>query len=145
MKIYSYRHFITGIFFTIIGISTIWTTNLTFTDAFDWLELGKSLFFIICSFLIAGYQFYITFSKKGLKEHDLEEKDERNQLIDKSVDAMIGKIAYNMIFVLSLLFIILWAIFKIGTLLWIGAAFSILYTTLLFISFAVVVYYEKKF
>lgn len=144
MKIYSYRHFFAGIFFTIIGISTIWTTNLTFTDTFDWLELGKSLFFIIFSFLIASYQFYITFSKKGLKEHDLEEKDERNQLIDKSVDAMIGKIAYNMIFVLSLMFIILWAILKIDALLWIGAAFSIVYTTLLFISFAVAIYYEKK-
>lgn len=144
MKIYSYRHFFAGIFFTIIGISTIWTTNLTFTDTFDWLELGKSLFFIIFSFLIASYQFYITFSKKGLKEHDLEENDERNQLIDKSVDAMIGKIAYNMIFVLSLLFIILWAILKIDALLWIGAAFSIVYTTLLFISFAVAIYYEKK-
>ncbi|MHC9533310.1 hypothetical protein ACVPPR_07825 [Dellaglioa sp. L3N] len=145
MKIYSYRHFFVGLFFLVMGVGSVWTINLNFKDTFDWLELGKSLFYIIIAFGVAVEEFYSAFFKKGLKKAQLEEEDERNQYIKQSLNAMIGKIAYNMIWGLSIIFVILWAIFKINTLMWLAIVFSMLFTTLMFISIGLAFYYEKKF
>lgn len=144
MKIYSYRHFFVGLFFMFVGIASIWIMNLDFKDAFDWPKLIRSLINVVLSFGIAAYQFYITFSKKGLKEEQLENADERNKLIDQSVNAMIGKIMNSMILILAFGFIILWAFLKVSTLLWIGALLFFLYTNIIIISIILAIYYEKK-
>ncbi|WP_409022051.1 hypothetical protein ACE83Q_07285 [Dellaglioa sp. P0083] len=144
MKIYSYRHFFVGLFFMFVGIASIWIMNLDFKDAFDWSKLIRSFINVVLSFGIAAYQFYVTFSKKGLKEEQLENADERNKLIDQSVNAMIGKIMNSMILILAFGFIILWAFLKVSTLLWIGALLFFLYTNIIIISIILAIYYEKK-
>lgn len=127
-----------------VGVASIWIMNLDFKDAFDWSKLIRLLVNVVLSFGIAVYQFYITFSKKGLKEEQLENTDERNKLIDQSVNIMIGKIMNSMILILAFGFIILWAFLKVSTLLWIGALLFFLYTNIIIISIILAIYYEKK-
>ena len=119
MKIYSKRRFIFGsILFTIaiLGIASLILKGFNL----------KLLILIPIILLISLFELRNSLSKSLIYKLNIEGLDERNQLISNKSSALSFRIVQYSIFLLKVLFIILFAIFREPTLVWIALTLSLL-------------------
>lgn len=119
MKIYSKRKFIFGgilITIAMLGIASLILKGFNL----------KLLILIPILLIISLFELRNSLSKSLMYKSNIEELDERNQLVSNKSSALSFRIVQYSIFSLKVLFIILFAIFKEPTLVWIVLTLSLL-------------------
>ena len=99
MRIYNKKTFGFGIFALALGLLNIVAGVMT---GFD----GKGVFLIVLLFLIGAGSLARSLSQKMSREDKLEERDERNQLIDMKSKSLAFRLTQGISFVLGLLFLV---------------------------------------
>lgn len=137
MKIYNKRKFVSGSAGLLIAL----------TGAAIMIMDGVRLKLLLLTpfiFLIALFDIQNSLSKSMAAQAHIEEQDERSQLVSSKSSALSFKILQSSLIFLTLLFIVLYAIFEATGLVWIILTLSFL----VFVSMVTVVcshlYYEKR-
>ncbi|QIL46220.1 hypothetical protein G7081_03600 [Vagococcus coleopterorum] len=143
MKIQSKKYLTLGILYGLLTLFLAFTLRVDNTDVFSWLELFKSLFFLVVTFCASAYHLVCAFSAEALEEEQIEKADERNNLINDKTNAVIGRICFISCLLFAILFLGLWGFFQSDGFLWTGILFAVIFNLLIVISIFVERHYEK--
>ena len=125
MRIYNKKTFGFGIFALALGLLNIVAGVMT---GFD----GKGVFLIVLLFLIGAGSLARSLSQKMSREDKLEERDERNQLIDMKSKSLAFRLTQGISFVLGLLFLVSGAVAKDDAIVALGLGFLFTVTISMF-------------
>ncbi|USB31696.1 DUF2178 domain-containing protein [Paenibacillus sp. YPG26] len=137
MKIYSKRKFIIGgilLLIAIIGIASLIIKGFNL----------KLLILIPIILMISIFELRNSLSRSFVYRSNIEELDERNQLVSDKSSALSFRIVQYTIFLLKVLFIILFAIFREPTFVWIVLTLSLLIITTILSELWSNLYFEKR-
>lgn len=137
MRIYNKKTFGFGIFALALGLLNIVAGVMT---GFD----GKGVFLIVLLFLIGAGSLARSLSQKMSREDKLEERDERNQLIDMKSKSLAFRLTQGISFVLGLLFLVSGAVAKDDAIVALGLGFFFTVTISMFGEMGAFLHYEKK-
>lgn len=137
MKIYHKRNFFSGLLMCFLG-----TLNLIIScvKGFE-IKNSITIFFLFC----IGISWVArSLSKHDTKEDLLEEKDERNQLVNLKSKAKGFRITQNFSMIVGLFFTIYGVLIKQNIIVAIGVSFLFLWTISLILEVCTFCYYEKR-
>lgn len=137
MRIYNKKTFGFGIFALALGLLNIVAGVMT---GFD----GKGVFLIVLLFLIGAGSLARSLSQKMSREDKLEERDERNQLIDMKSKSLAFRLTQGISFVLGLLFLVSGTVAKDDAIVALGLGFLFTVTISMFGEMGAFLHYEKK-
>lgn len=137
MRIYNKKKFAFGVFSLVMGMLNLVTGIITGLDA-------KGVILIILLFLIGAGSLARSLSQKMSREDKLEERDERNQLIDMKSKSLAFRLTQGISFVLGLLFLVGGAVAKDDSIAALGLGFIFTVTISMFGEMGAFLHYEKK-
>lgn len=144
MKIYNKKRFATGVFFLGLFIMSLITLFSKFNNK-DIIDIIKSSFTSLLVLFIGLNTFYTSINKDENKKADIEDKDERNKLIELNSGNLVSKIFTYLFWLLEFLFVFLWYKTKVDELLIAVVIFGLLITLKLVLDIATSIYYNRKF
>lgn len=145
MKVYGKKRFIYGIVsLTVIIVSIITKMILIKNGDINIIKETKS--FIIAFLGIIGSLglIFTSLNKKANEEADIEEKDERNQLINLHINKTVNNIMYYLYWIFIMIFILLWCFHKSDLLLIPPIVLGFLISINLIVTIVTSIYYERK-
>ena len=137
MRIYNKKTFGFGIFALALGLLNIVAGVMTGFDA-------GGVILIVLLFLIGAGSLARGLSQKMSREDKLEERDERNQLIDMKSKSLAFRLTQGISFVLGLLFLVSGTVAKDDAIVSLGLGFLFTVTISMFGEMGAFLHYEKK-
>lgn len=137
MRIYNKKKFTYSVFSLSLGLLYLLTGTVSEFDA-------KDIILIILLFLIGAGSLARSLSQKMSREDKLEERDERNQLIDMKSKSLAFRLTQGISFVLGLLFLVGGAVAKDDSIAALGLGFIFTVTISMFGEMGAFLHYEKK-
>lgn len=137
MRIYNKKKFAYSVFSLSLGLLYLLTGTVSEFDA-------KDIILIVLLFLIGAGSLARSLSQKMSREDKLEERDERNQLIDMKSKSLAFRLTQGISFVLGLLFLVGGAVAKDDTIAALGLGFIFTVTISMFGEMGAFLHYEKK-
>lgn len=137
MRIYNKKKFAYSVFSLSLGLLYLLTGTVSEFDA-------KDIILIVLLFLIGAGSLARSLSQKMSREDKLEERDERNQLIDMKSKSLAFRLTQGISFVLGLLFLVGGAVAKDDTIAALGMGFIFTVTISMFGEMGAFLHYEKK-
>lgn len=137
MRIYNKKKFAYSVFSLSLGLLYLLTGTVSEFDA-------KDIILIVLLFLIGAGSLARSLSQKMSREDKLEERDERNQLIDMKSKSLAFRLTQGISFVLGLLFLVSGAVAKDDSIAALGLGFIFTVTISMFGEMGAFLHYEKK-
>lgn len=138
MKIYNRKKFASGIFLLLLGL-------LRFTPLFAGREWDvKSIFWTAVLLLLGVSELVHSLSSRLTRQDKLEERDERNRLVDWKAKSMTLKITHAIYLVLGWIFLIMGVIRQADIVMAVGLGLLFTFPIGMFTELFTSIYYESK-
>lgn len=138
MKIYNKKAFVSGAFLIALGVLNVITNAIT--KGFD-LE---SILLIVALFALGAVSILRSTSQKMAKEDKIEERDERNRLIDWKSKSKAFELTRILSFVLMLVLIVIGKVLDEKMLIAIGVGLAFAFAISMFAEIFTYMYYKSK-
>lgn len=138
MKIYNKKKFASGVFLLLLGL-------LRFTPLLAGREWDvKSIFWTAVLLLLGVSELVHSLSSRLTRQDKLEERDERNRLVDWKAKSMTLRITRYVCLVLGWIFLIVGAIRKADIVMAVGLGLLFTFPIGMFTELITSIYYESK-
>lgn len=138
MKIYNKKKFASGVFLLLLGL-------LRFTPLFAGREWDvKSIFWTAVALLLGVSELVHSLSSRLTRQDKLEERDERNRLVDWKAKSMTLKITHAIYLVLGWIFAIIGVIREADIVVALGLGLLFTFPIGMFTELFTSIYYESK-
>ena len=138
MKIYNRKKFASGIFLLLLGL-------LRFTPLFAGREWDvKSIFWTAVLLLLGVSELVHSLSSRLTRQDKLEERDERNRLVDWKAKSMTLKITQAIYLVLGWIFLIMGVIRQADIVMAVGLGLLFTFPIGMFTELFTSIYYESR-
>lgn len=138
MKIYNKKKFASGVFLLLLGL-------LRFTPLFAGREWDvKSIFWTAVLLLLGVSELVHSLSSRLTRQDKLEERDERNRLVDWKAKSMTLKITHAIYLVLGWIFAIIGVIREADIVVALGLGLLFTFPIGMFTELITSIYYESK-
>lgn len=138
MKIYNKKKFASGVFLLLLGL-------LRFTPLFAGREWDvKSIFWTAVLLLLGVSELVHSLSSRLTRQDKLEERDERNRLVDWKAKSMTLKITHAIYLVLGWIFAIIGVIREADIVVALGLGLLFTFPIGMFTELFTSIYYESK-
>lgn len=138
MKIYNKKTFVFGAFLIALGVLNVITNAVT--KGFD----IESILLIVALLALGAGSILRSASRKMAKEDKIEERDERNRMIEEKSKSKAFELTRIFSFVLMLILLVIGKVIDEKMLIAMGAGLAVAFSISMFTEIFTYVYYESK-
>lgn len=138
MKIYNKKAFVSGAFLIALGVLNVITSAVT--KGFD----IESILLIVALLALGAGSILRSASRKMAKEDKIEERDERNRMIEGKSKSKAFELTRIFSFVLMLILFVIGKVIDEKMLIAMGAGLAVAFSISMFTEIFTYVYYESK-